>query len=124
MSASTDKIDDIYHNKDPIKISIAQRIEAGQTVMSQVRGEKKLEFFYELGLKGKGLENAQKNENYTADKKRSKSPLEVENGSPNRKELHKEIFSGMKKEDRVDKAIKERMAAGNYLTVVPNAETH
>lgn len=92
--------------------------------MSQVRGEKKLEFFYELGLKGKGLENAQKNENYTADKKRAKSPLEVENGSPNRKELHKEIFSGMKKEDRVDKAIKERMAAGNYLTVVPNAETH
>ena len=30
----------------------------------------------------------------------------------------------MKKEDRVDKAIKERIAAGNYLTVVPNAETH
>ena len=30
----------------------------------------------------------------------------------------------MKKEDRVDKAIKERMAAGNFLTVVPNAETH
>ena len=30
----------------------------------------------------------------------------------------------MSKVDQVDKAIKERKAAGNYLTVVPNAETH
>jgi hypothetical protein len=30
----------------------------------------------------------------------------------------------MKKDDRVEKAIKERVLAGNYLTVVPNAETH
>jgi hypothetical protein len=30
----------------------------------------------------------------------------------------------MKKDDLVDKAIRERIAAGNYLTVVPNAETH
>ena len=35
------------------------------------------------------------------------------------------MFSGMKKkDDRVEKAIKERKLAGNYLTVVPNAETH
>ena len=64
MSASRDNIDPVYHNKDPIKISIAQRIDAGQTIMSQVRGEKKIEFFYNLKLSGKGLENAQKNENY------------------------------------------------------------
>ena len=30
----------------------------------------------------------------------------------------------MSKADQVDKAIKERKAAGNFLTVVPNAETH
>ena len=30
----------------------------------------------------------------------------------------------MSKTDQVDKAIKERKAAGNFLTVVPNAETH
>lgn len=82
-----------------------------------------MEFFYELGLKGKGLENPSKNENYLEEIKRSKSPLE-ENASPTRKELHKELFSGMGKEDRVAKAIKERMSAGSYLTVVPNAETH
>jgi len=34
ISSSRDNIDPVYHNKDPIKVSIAQRIEAGQTVMS------------------------------------------------------------------------------------------
>lgn len=93
--------------------------------MSQVRGEKKLEFFYELGLKGRGLENPQKNENFKSEKKRQKSPSVQSHGqSPTRKEAHKEVFAGMSKTDLVDKAIKERKIAGNYLTVVPNAETH
>jgi hypothetical protein len=59
------------------------------------------------------------------EKKRTKSSSEIrENASPTRKEIHQEVFSGMKKDDRIGKAIKERIAAGNYLTVVPNAETH
>lgn len=88
-----------------------------------------MEFFYELGLKGKGLESPQKNDYYTAEKKskaaRNKSPVDgLPSASPSRKEHHKEVFAGMSKADQVDKAIKERKAAGNFLTVVPNAETH
>lgn len=68
--------------------------------MSQVRGEKKLEFFYELGLKGRGLENPQKNENLPSGKKSSKKRDSVTSShSPSRKEQHKEIFAGMSKSD-------------------------
>jgi hypothetical protein len=66
------------------------------------------------------------NENFvTTERKpkaRNRSPLP--DSSPSSKEVHKEIFSGVSKDDRIAKAVKERKDAGNYLTVVPNAETH
>lgn len=87
-----------------------------------------MEFFYELGLKGKGLESPQKNDYFMAEKKSKARKMTSDEGkpspSPTRKEHHKEVFAGMSKADQVDKAIKERKAAGNFLTVVPNAETH
>jgi hypothetical protein len=94
--------------------------------MSQVRGEKQPEFFYELKLVGDGLQNPKKNEQVPK-RKRTTTPSDKAT-SPSAKgrmkEAHKDVFAGMSKNDPIGKAMKERTTAGNVLTVVPNAESH
>jgi hypothetical protein len=123
-SATRDKINPIYEEKDPIKASIAKRIEAG-TILSQVKGERQPDYFWELKLVGDGLQNPKKNEMVPKKKRRSvASENRSASVSPSGRKTHKEAFSGMSRSDPIGKAMKERSDAGNILTVVPNAETH
>lgn len=84
-----------------------------------------MEHVTELYLVGDGLKKA----------KAQKSPTRTVSTSPSRKAKKKENhsspsvspknpFKGMSKSDKIDKACKERKAAGNILMVVDNAETH
>lgn len=55
VSAKIDTIDAIYYEEDPIKVSFDKRKAKGPSLIEKVDGPAKSNFFFNLGLIGKGL---------------------------------------------------------------------
>lgn len=112
-SAEHDTVDPIYENKDPISISVAQRMEQG-SVMSLIKPKDKVApFFFTLTLVGPGLEG----NSGSPDRRGKGSDLEIKakrgGGSPRKDK---------KLPDPISKSIQERKDYGSYLSVIKNKD--